>query len=174
MCEDIEDIGEDIGEDIEDIGEDIEFKNIVCFIHGPGPWPTGKVGRPGPSQLEVQKTKCYQYMKKTHRVRVRGVSEEIDFLGLHLDTKTHIASQWDGCIDSKTTYNHFLNIKLKGTIGLPSAPLRFAWPHTGGHGPSTRGELAFSTAPLKSHEPNCQACLHSAKDTTQPTITSLT
>ena len=33
MCEDIEDIGEDIGEDIEDIGEDIEFKNIVCFIH---------------------------------------------------------------------------------------------------------------------------------------------
>ena len=103
---------------------------------------------------------------------LRGDSEEIDFLGLHLDTNTHIASQWDGFIDTKTFYNHFLNIKSKCTIGLPSAPLRFAWAHTGGYGPSTQGELTFSTAALKSHEPNCQACLHSAKDTTQATRTA--
>ena len=57
---------------------------------------------------------------------VRGDSEEIDFSGLHLDTKTNIASQWDAFIDTKTTYTHFLNIKLKCTIGLPSTPLRFA------------------------------------------------
>ena len=104
--------------------------------------------------------------------KLSGVSEEIDFLGLHLDTKTHTASQWDGFIDSKTTYNHFLNMKSKCTDGLPRAPLRFAWAHTGGHGPSTQGELAFSTAAWKSHEPNCQACLHSAKDTTQATRTA--
>ena len=57
---------------------------------------------------------------------ISGDSEEIDFSGLHLDTKTHIASQWDGFIDTKTTYNHFLNMTLNGTIGLPSTPLRFA------------------------------------------------
>ena len=111
-------------------------------------------------------------MRTSNDVEVSGVSEEIDFLGLHLDTKTHIASHWDGFVDTKTTYNQFLNLKLKCTIGLPSAPLRFACPHTGGHGPSTRGELAFATAALKSHEPNCQACLHSAKDTTQATRTA--
>ena len=32
MCEDIEDIGEDIGEDIEDIGEDIENLKILFVL----------------------------------------------------------------------------------------------------------------------------------------------
>ena len=61
---------------------------------------------------------------------VRGDSEDIDFLGLHLDTKTNIASQWDAFIDTKTTYNHFLNIKLKCTIRLLSTATSFRLRHT--------------------------------------------
>ena len=38
---------------------------------------------------------------------LRGDSEEIDFVGLHLYTKTHIPSQWHCFIDIKTNYNHF-------------------------------------------------------------------
>ena len=29
-------------------------RSVRAFYHGPGPWPTGKVSRPGPSQLEVR------------------------------------------------------------------------------------------------------------------------
>ena len=35
---------------------------------------------------------------ESRQLRVRGDSEEIDFSGLHLDTKTNIASQWDAFI----------------------------------------------------------------------------
>ena len=75
-----------------------------------------------PSTEQTPRCTCH----RTGHNQLRGVRQEIDFSGLHLDTKTHIASQWDEFIDTKTTYNHFLNMKLKCTIGLPSTPLRFA------------------------------------------------